>query len=144
MSFAMTRTEREAFLAEVHVAVISVDDPGRGPLTIPVWYRYEPGGDVFFTTGGESRKAGLIRAAGRLSLCVQTETAPYKYVSVEGRASIETPDYQADSRAVAIRYLGERGGEAYLKSSGGGGAGTVLVRLQPEHWLTVDYGQRPG
>ena len=142
MSLAMTKSEREAFLAGVHVAVISVNDTGRGPLTMPVWYRYEPGGDVFFTTGGESRKTALIRAAGRLSLCVQTEVAPYQYVTVEGPTTVETPDYEADSRAVAIRYLGERGGDAYLKSTADGGSGSVLIRLKPERWLTVDYGKR--
>ena len=35
MSLAMTPAEREAFLAEVHVAVVTVaDDDGRGPLAI--------------------------------------------------------------------------------------------------------------
>ena len=39
MSLAMTPVEREAFLAEVHVAVVTVaDDDGRGPLAIPLWY----------------------------------------------------------------------------------------------------------
>jgi len=34
----MTPAEREAFLAEVHVAVVTVaDDDGRGPLAIPLW-----------------------------------------------------------------------------------------------------------
>jgi hypothetical protein len=37
MSLAMTKQEREAFLAEVHVGVISIPEPGRGPLTVPVW-----------------------------------------------------------------------------------------------------------
>ena len=141
MSLAMTKAEREAFLTGVHVAVVSVEDPGHGPLTMPVWYRYERGGDVFFTTGANSRKAGLIRAAGRLSLCVQTELAPYQYVTVEGPAVLEDPDWERDSRSIAIRYLGERGGEAYLRSSGGDGEGTILVRLRPEHWQTVDYGK---
>lgn len=36
MSLAMTPAEREAFLAEVHVAVVTVaDDGGRGPLATP-------------------------------------------------------------------------------------------------------------
>ena len=34
----MTRTEREAFLAETRVGMLSVNEPGRGPLTVPVWY----------------------------------------------------------------------------------------------------------
>jgi hypothetical protein len=38
MSLAMTKPEREAFLADVHVGVISIPEPGRGPLTVPVWY----------------------------------------------------------------------------------------------------------
>jgi len=28
----------------LRVAVISIEEAGRGPLTIPVWYRYTPGG----------------------------------------------------------------------------------------------------
>jgi len=137
----MTKAEREAFLADVHVAVVSVEDPGRGPLTMPVWYRYEPGGAVCFTTGGDSRKAALLQAAGRISLCVQTETAPYKYVSIEGPITIAKPDYERDSRAIAQRYLGEKGGDAYLRATGGGGDSGIVVQLHVERWLTVDYGK---
>ncbi len=32
MSLAMTKPEREAFLADVHVAVISIPEPGRGRI----------------------------------------------------------------------------------------------------------------
>ena len=83
MSLTMKKQEREAFLAEVHVGVISISEPGRGPLTVPVWYSYEPGGDLRVVTGRTSRKGRLMAQSDRLSLCVQTETAPYKYVSVE-------------------------------------------------------------
>ena len=31
-------------------------------------------------TGGSTRKAAAIRAAGRFSLCAQDERPPYKYV----------------------------------------------------------------
>jgi len=47
MSLAMSRQEREAFLAALHVGVISIERPGRGPLTVPIWYGYEPGGDLW-------------------------------------------------------------------------------------------------
>jgi len=139
MSLAMTKAEREAFLAETRVAVISVDEPGRGPLTVPVWYRYEPGGVVRFVTAGDSKKAALIRAAGRLSLCVQTETPPYKYASVEGPVRIGVPDFDRDVRATAVRYLGEQLGQLYLHTTANQQAGSVLVTVTPERWLTVDY-----
>jgi hypothetical protein len=38
--------DRELFLAEPHIAALSVSaGPGRGPLTVPIWYQYEPGGE---------------------------------------------------------------------------------------------------
>ncbi|MBI5948206.1 MAG: pyridoxamine 5'-phosphate oxidase [Chloroflexi bacterium] len=143
MSTAMTRSEREAFLADVHVGVLCVDEPGRGPLAAPVWYWYEPGGDVHVVTGAGSRKGLLLRQATRASLVVQTEAPPYKYVTVEGPLALGTPEYERDIRKVAHRYLGPVMGDRYLKSTGGGEnvAGQLLVRITPERWLTVDYGK---
>jgi PPOX class probable F420-dependent enzyme len=141
----MSKSEREAFLAETRVAVISVTEPGRGPLTVPVWYHYEPGGVVRFATGGGSRKARLMRASGRLSLCVQTETPPYKYASVEGPVRIAgAPDFERDFRAMAVRYLGAEMAEIYLGMTADQREGNVLVELTPEHWLTVDYAKTFG
>jgi nitroimidazol reductase NimA-like FMN-containing flavoprotein (pyridoxamine 5'-phosphate oxidase superfamily) len=73
MSLKMTRAEREFFLAQVHVGVISVAEPGRGPLMVPIWYGYERGGELWFVTERDSRKGKLLREGGRLSLCAQTE-----------------------------------------------------------------------
>lgn len=36
MTLTMTREEREAFLAEPHVGVISIPEPDHGPLTVPI------------------------------------------------------------------------------------------------------------
>lgn len=139
MSLAMSRAEREAFLAETHVAVVSVTEPGRGPLAVPVWYAYEPGGAVSFVTGGQSRKARLLRAAGRATVCVQEETPPYRYLTVEGPITLGTPSWERDVRPTAIRYLGEQMGEVYLEATAADHEGAILVTLRPEHWLSVDY-----
>jgi PPOX class probable F420-dependent enzyme len=140
MSLAMSRSEREQFLAAQRVGIVSVVEPGRGPLTLPIWYAYEPGGELRFLTGATSRKAALIRQAGRVSLCVQNETPPYQYVSVEGPVAIAEPDYERDVRPMAYRYLGEQLGDWYLQATAEERArGTILVRLKPEHWLSADY-----
>jgi len=140
-SLVMSRAEREAFLADTHVGIVSIAEPGRGPLTVPVWYGYEPGGAVRFVTGGKSRKATLILGAGRAGFCVQTETPPYKYVSIEGPVTIGTPDPERDVRATAIRYLGQQMGEMYLAmmAADPDAADSVLVILKPERWFSVDY-----
>ena len=139
MSLAMSKMQRETFLAGLHVAVISIADDGRGPLTLPIWYSYEPGGVVRFVTGGGSKKAALLRKAGRLRLCVQTETAPYQYVSIEGPVTVGAPDFERDVRAMAHRYLGEQMGEMYLQMTADERINSILVSVTPERWITVDY-----
>src|SRR2546429_9697959 len=109
MSLTMTNEEREAFLADVHVAVISVAEDGHGPLVVPIWYSYEPGGEVRIITGRTSRKGKLLERAGRFSLCVQTETLPYKYVSVEGPiVAVEAADLETPPRAPLSRHRSGR------------------------------------
>jgi len=142
MSTAMTRAEREAFLADVHVGVLSLDQEGRGPLTVPVWYAYEPGGDVQIVTERASRKGKLLAEGRRASLCVQDEAVPYKYVSVEGPiVRIEPSDPERDERTLAHRYLGTEAGDRYMESAldGRDGEATIAVYLRPERWLTADY-----
>ena len=139
-NYAMTRAEREAFLADTHVAMLAVAEDGRGPFLVPVWYWYKPGSDVHVVTGGASRKVPLLRSAGRASLCVQTEAPPYKYVTVEGPAIVVgAPEWERDVREVAIRYLGEKMGEMYLAATAVEHENAVLVRLRPERWQTVDF-----
>ena len=140
VSLAMTKQERETFLADLHVGVISIPEEGQGPLTVPIWYLYEPGGELRVVTGSTSRKAQLLQHAGRFSLCVQTETPPYKYVSVEGPViAIEPADLERDRRPLAHRYYGAQRGNRYIEETREEYVGNVLVRMLPERWLTVDY-----
>jgi PPOX class probable F420-dependent enzyme len=142
MDTTMTRAEREAFLADVHVGVLSLVEPGRGPLSAPIWYGYEPGGAIWLVTGRNSRKGRLLRPGVRVSFVVQTETPPYRYVSVEGPVtSVEPSTGEADERRLAHRYLGREGGDAYMAATADRRATepNVLVRIQPERWLSVDY-----
>jgi hypothetical protein len=142
VTLTMTVAERQDFLAGLHVAVLSVDDPGRGPLAVPVWYSHAPGGTVNIVTGGQSVKAGLLRTAGRFSLCVQSESMPYRYVSVEGPITAVDGTVSPDERrALAHRYLGVEGGDLYLASTADEAAASVAFRMSPERWRTTDYGK---
>lgn len=144
MSLAMTKKEREAFLGDVRIGVLTVADGERGPLTCPVWYRYEPGGDVVFVTGKNSKKAARLRAAGRASFLVQSEELPYKYVCIEGPVmGPDDADVDADVRPIARRYLGEELGDQYVTATRAENpGGDVVVRIRPERWQTVDYAKR--
>jgi PPOX class probable F420-dependent enzyme len=141
-ALTMTKQEREAFLAGTHIGVLAVAGgaDGAAPIITPVWYSYEPGGDVVLSTGAASDKTAALRRTGRASLCVQTETAPYQYVVVEGSATVTDGVDQDWRRDVARRYLGDFG-DAYVESTKDEQATSVTVRLAPDRWRTTDYGK---
>lgn len=141
MAPTMNTDEREAFLADLHVGIFAVAEPGRGPLAVPIWYGYEPGGLLHVITGRGSRKLALVREAGRFSLCAQTEDPPYRYVSVEGPlVEVDDPAQERHRVAMAHRYLGEEVGDRYLETTEPSDELTLWMR--PDRWLTVDYGKR--
>jgi PPOX class probable F420-dependent enzyme len=132
----MTQQEKEQFLTGVHVGVLAIPAGDSGPLTAPVWYDYRPGGPLWFITGRDSRKGRLLAPGTRISLCAQTETAPYQYVSVEGPVTAIEP-VTDELLPMAVRYLGEEAGRAYAQHSAE--ENSVVVRLEPQRWLAVDY-----
>ena len=138
MSLTMSSSEREFFLSALHVGIISIPRATKGPLAVPIWYDYQPGGEVWVITDADSIKAKLLTKASRISLCAQTETAPYQYVSVEGPFTTR-PSTQEELLAMAVRYLGEEQGQAYAENSAGGGEGSIVVAIAPETWFSVDY-----
>jgi PPOX class probable F420-dependent enzyme len=138
---AMTESERAAFLADLHVGVLAVERPGKGPLAHPIWYVFD-GADVIISMEAGSAKAKLLARAGRATMVVQDERPPYRYVAVEGPVAV-APSHPGDGydlRAVAGRYLGDDAGARYAEEVGGT-YDAVTVRLRPERWTTVDYGK---
>ncbi|MGD1217284.1 pyridoxamine 5'-phosphate oxidase family protein [Streptomyces krungchingensis] len=138
---ALSRDEREAFLAEPHVAALGVaSGDGHGPLVVPIWYAYEPGGQPWILTGADSLKMRLIRTAGRFSLLVQrTEPTP-RYVSVEGPVVEVSEGSGALHRDLAARYLSGEALDRYSAWAETELADHVVVRMQPERWFTADLG----
>jgi PPOX class probable F420-dependent enzyme len=143
VSLTMTETEREQFLAAPRVGVLSVAAGERGPITVPVWYDYQPGGTVSVITGRSTRKALAIQAAGRMSLCVQDEQPPYRYVSVEGPVVTGEPG-PSDRLGMARRYLGTEGGDQFVAANPDPGGEMIVLRMSPERWTAQDFGKFSG
>jgi len=133
---------REAFLAEPHVGVLSIArEAGAPPLSTPVWYAYEPGGEVVVTIGRNSEKARLLEVSPTASLCAQTESLPYRFVTVSGPVEIGPADGEV-RRTIAARYLPADRLDAYLSS--GDPEASVTIRLHPTSWFTNDYSRLAG
>ncbi|BBY34334.1 pyridoxamine 5'-phosphate oxidase [Mycolicibacter minnesotensis] len=138
---SLSQDEREQFLAEPHIAALSVDaGVGRGPLTVPIWYQYTPGGEPWVMTAAGSRKARLIETAGCFSLMVERTEPTLRYVSVDGTVSRIDPGSEELHAELAHRYLPPERAERFLQFAQAELGEQVVIYLRPQHWLSADLG----
>ena len=138
---ALTREEREQFLAEPHVAALSVDgEEGRAPLSVPIWYQYAPGGDIWIMTGLGSRKNRLIGSAGRFTLMVDRLEPTLRYVSVEGPVVSTNPATIEQLREISARYLPADKVDGYVDMAWKEHGEQVVIHMRPERWVSSDLG----
>ena len=145
----MTEQEREAFLSERRIAVMSLpSDDARPPLAFPIWYGYQPGGlFTYYThrTEPKSRKQRLLHEGSGVSLCVQREEIPYKYVTVEGTVTAvdEAPTVE-QMLAIVRRYLSNADAQAYVQGEMDAGINLVLFSIRPDRWASFDFSEDAG
>lgn len=131
MSSMMLPDEVKRFLAygtrTAKLATVRAD--GR-PHVVPVWFVLD-GDDIVFTTGTTTVKAAAMRRQPRVALCVDDETPPYAYVTVDGTATVDPDahDVLAWATRIAARYMGADQAEAYGRRNAV--PGEALVRVTP-------------
>jgi hypothetical protein len=134
---SMSKEEREDFLAGPHVAILSLS---RGehepPLVTPIWYLYEPDGELIAVSGSTSEKTALASRIGRGSVIVQREQIPPKYVAVDVDVRVDPEVNVAERRAIAARYLPPEAIDGFLAMSAEEDA--VMLRMIPRRWRTTD------
>jgi hypothetical protein len=115
---------------------------------MPIWYSFD--GEVvrFFTgtQGRAARKTALIERAGAVTLTVQQDSFPYRYVTVEGRVSdVERPPRREHMLGVVERYLPPEVAGGFVDSEIGQATGAlVLFSVTPERWYSLDFSQDAG
>lgn len=138
---ALSRAEREQFLAEPHIGALAVAEAaGRAPLTVPIWYGYEPGGELWILSSPAARKTRAILAAGRFSLLAQRTAPTDRYVSVEGPVTRTAAGSRELTRRMAARYLPPGRVEDYVAYEHTQLGEHIAIYLRPERWLSADLG----
>lgn len=140
----LTAQERRVFLREPRVATFSVaSDDERPPLTVPIWYVYQDDDTLFFFTGedGPVRKTRLIREAGAVSLSVQQEALPYKFVTVEGTVvRFHAPPSPEQMVSVVRRYLPEAEAQEYVRRVVEQSDPALIgFTIRPDRWISLDF-----
>ncbi|CAM5701778.1 Pyridoxamine 5'-phosphate oxidase family protein OS=Streptomyces tendae OX=1932 GN=GUR47_27040 PE=4 SV=1 [Streptomyces tendae] len=131
----------DTFLAEPRIAALAVDaGADRAPLTVPIWYQYEPGGEVWIMTGLDSRKNKLIGEAGRFSLMVDRLEPTIRYVSVEGPVVETVTATEEHLREISARYLQPEGRRLRRLRLGQPRRAGPRSDAPRERWVSSDLG----
>lgn len=124
----MFTDEIRVLLDAPRVGTLGTTNPDGSPLLTPVWFARE-GDEIWLAIGPNSLKARNIRCDPRVMYAV-TDESGYTYVTIQGRARLESGESGAKPRAMAIRYLGEQAGARfaerdYIKEE-------IVCRITPE------------
>ena len=113
----------------------------RGPLTVPIWYQYAPGGEPWILTGAGSRKTRLIETAGRFTLMVDRMEPTVRYVAVDGPVSRIEPGGDELLVELTRRYLSPHRVDVFLDYARSELGSQVVIAMTPQHWLSADLGE---
>lgn len=124
--------EVEAFLRETRVAVIATVSPDGAPVAAPIWYLWDEGGPVLFTSR-KTRKWRNLLADPRVTLCIDHREPPYAAVMIEGRVEeVAGRSLHDDVLRMAVAYYGEAEGTAFAERYRGERPDIAHFRIVPE------------
>ena len=124
------------FLKGPNVAALSTVRPNGRPHVTPVWYEYD-GYEFIVSTFRNTQKLRNIESKGFASLAIYTQALPYRLVLVQGTARVGSTVDNVWRERVAIRYLGETEGRAYVH--GAADLDAVSIHIRPLKWTTEGF-----
>ncbi len=115
------------------LAVVRADG---SPHVAPVWVDLD-GDDIVFMTSADTIKGKAILRDGRVSLCLDDERPPFRFVTVAGTTTTSTdPDeLMSWGTRIAARYMGEEQAEAYGRRNAV--PPEMVVRVTPTRVVAV-------
>ena len=132
--------DRESFLAEPRIAVLSTADADGAAYLSSIWFEFS-GGAFLMPTGGGTRKVRNARERPGASVLVDERAGGFRGVAARGRLEvIEGDEALAINDRIHRRYVTDAGMErpdlGVLLEAGD----NVTLRLVPERWHDWDLG----
>ena len=121
----MDPDETRALLEAPSAAVLAVYRPDGTVLMSPVWFRAVDQSIEVVIAEGDA-KLERLRADPRCVFMAFETATPFRGLRVEAMAALSTDGVRAARLAIASRYLGAEGGQAYVQQRTKPG---VVVRL---------------
>ncbi len=112
----MTPDNIQKYLMEPHICDLATVRPDGSPHVAPVWHHYD--GENLIVLAEESAvKVRNIRHEPRVSASIATDARPYKYVIINGIATLSYDNIREYVLSMANNYLGEEEGESYTEKA---------------------------
>jgi len=114
----------------------------RTPRLVPIWF-YWNGKEVVMGGPSEAPKVKVLHDGDKVALTIDSDTMPYKVLTIRGSVRIETvdgvpPEYSAMSR----RVLGEEQGQGWANQIGGIVPRWYRIFVTPEWVGILDFETR--
>jgi uncharacterized protein len=126
----------EEFLGAANVAALASVRPGGRPHVTPVWYEFD-GREFVVSSFRDTQKVRNLSRKGFAALSIFSTDLPYRQVTVEGTARVGGPLDNVWRERVAMRYLGERAGRAYVRDTAD--MDVVAIHIRPIKWHTEGF-----
>jgi PPOX class probable F420-dependent enzyme len=120
------------------VAVLATYRRDGTVLLSPVWHEYRDGG-FSVCTATDDVKARHMRHDPRAVFLLAESQPPYRGVELTTRPTFTQDNFKETLLRVAVRYLGEAEGQAYVESA----SDDVVVRLVPGQVRAWDFADEP-
>lgn len=112
----MTSDQIEKYLGEPHICNLATVRPDGSPHVAPVWHHYD-GENLIILAEESAVKVRNIRHEPRVSASIATDARPYKYVIINGTATLSYDNIRGYVLTMANNYLGEDEGEEYTEKT---------------------------
>ena len=112
------------------------------PRVTPMWFSWN-GGEFIFGASGISSKVTALRENPSVAFTFDTETAPYKALSVRGIARIEIVEGAVEEYAdSALRYVGPVEGARFRDYAVASFRGMARITVRPDWVGLIDFETR--
>jgi PPOX class probable F420-dependent enzyme len=101
---AMTPEQRDAFLAEPRVAIISTNGTDGPPLSVPVWFEWDGTRARLFTGAGSPKLRRIARDPAIALLVANPTGQPEAWVLLQGPATVSDEGAFDLAERLAHRY----------------------------------------
>ena len=107
-----------------------------------MWFTWT-GTELVFGATGSSPKVEALRANPRVAITIDSETAPYRVLSIRGNAEVSIVERAVEEYAdAALRYMGPTHGASFRDHAKATMRNMARITIRPDWVSLIDFQTR--